>query len=247
MKDNQDYRISHTSPEKGKLYDANFKKLAYRAYVWSWEKMVLTDILSFYFNNKPIKYLDFACGTGRIIGYLEPMVNEAIGVDVSDSMLEVGKQNVKKAELIKVDLTKELIFKEDYFDLITAFRFFLNAQQELRMDVFRILAKLLSQDGCFVFNIHCNSNSPLATLLRFNHWIKRRPGKLNSLELNDVRRMLTENGLRIDNIYHFGILPVIKENFTIPKKYIELIEAPASRMKAFAGISSQLIIVCRRV
>ena len=33
------------------------------------------------------RYLDFACGTGRITAIVAPLVGESVGVDVSESML----------------------------------------------------------------------------------------------------------------------------------------------------------------
>ena len=83
-----DYRKSHTAPGKGMSYEKSFNEHSYRKYVSSWEKKILENLVNKCFQGDlKIRYLDFACGTGRIIGYMEDLVDTSIGVDISDSML----------------------------------------------------------------------------------------------------------------------------------------------------------------
>ena len=83
----------------------------------------------------PLVHLDFACGTGRILEYFAGRVDSSTGVDVSDSMMEVAGRWPPKAELIEADLTQNDVLGDRRFNLITAFRFFPNAEPELRQAV----------------------------------------------------------------------------------------------------------------
>src|SRR5207249_2994067 len=72
-------------------------------------------------------YLDFACGTGRVISFVEALVSSSLGIDTSEEMLRVAAKKVQRSELLCIDIT-ERVDLEGTYDLITAFRFFLNAE-----------------------------------------------------------------------------------------------------------------------
>jgi ubiquinone/menaquinone biosynthesis C-methylase UbiE len=90
-----DYRLSHISPNKGVTYDVSFEALPYRKMVWMWEKKILTNqITKIRLKHGNLRYLDFACGTGRILAHLEASMVESYGVDVSQPMLDIAEQRV---------------------------------------------------------------------------------------------------------------------------------------------------------
>ena len=68
---------------------------------------------------------DFGCGTGRILAYLEERVARAVGVDPAETMVQVARQRVRRAELVVADITRNDVLSGDMFDVITAFRIFL--------------------------------------------------------------------------------------------------------------------------
>ena len=91
----EDYRASHTAPDKGATYAAGFEKKNNFGFVWEWEQQALAQImdeLGYQASERHGAYLDFACGTGRIIGHLAGRFEQATGVDVSESMLEQARQ-----------------------------------------------------------------------------------------------------------------------------------------------------------
>lgn len=244
----KDYRNSHLAPEKGLTYAKTFEEYPYRSYVWSWEKRVLKDVIAHYFPGREnIRYLDFACGTGRIIGYIENLVDLSCGVDISDSMLEVGRQNVKRSELFKADLTYDNIFAGQTFDLITAFRFFLNAQPELREAAIRILAGLLSDRGYLVFNIHMNEGSTAERVRHIYNWIKHRPkDSYQALGRQQVIQMVEKAGLQLVRTYHFGLIPIVNEKSRFPEHFFNFIEETGSKIPYLESPSRYVIYVCRR-
>ncbi len=74
---------------------------------------------------KPKKILDIATGTGDFaIAALKLKPNEVIGVDISQGMLDVGKEKMKKKgvdNIVRMELgdSEELPFDDNYFDALT--------------------------------------------------------------------------------------------------------------------------------
>ena len=130
-----DYRLSHRAPEKGRSYDEDYARMLWLTYLWKREQRVLDGVLKTYLPSHAIRYLDFACGTGRIAQYLDPRVAKVIAVDISESMLALARQKLPAATILNVDLTHNDILGDALFDMITAFRFFPNAQHALRTAV----------------------------------------------------------------------------------------------------------------
>jgi predicted TPR repeat methyltransferase len=128
------YRDSHKHTGKGAEYEVHYQTQAWDRFLWSREQKILLNILDKYFANRDIHLLDFACGTGRVTNLLENRVATSTGVDVSESMLTIAREKLKRTEIIQADITREKnILKPKKFNLITAFRFFLNAEPELRL------------------------------------------------------------------------------------------------------------------
>lgn len=246
MQEKIDYRYSHTAPDKGIDYETTFSIFNYRKYIWDWEKEILKKISFKYFSNKnDIKYLDFACGTGRIISFLEKDMSESIGVDISDSMINIARTNVKNSKIIKVDLTKDNIFKENYFDLITSFRFFLNAQPELREEALNVLSKILKDEGYFVFNIHLNKTSIYSRIIHLIRKIAHLDYEIKSMSIEQASQMVEKAGLEIMTTFHFAVFPILKENTKIPISAIDPFEKFISKVPFLRYFSRYIIFVCK--
>ncbi|HAA48954.1 MAG TPA: hypothetical protein DCE43_04495, partial [Planctomycetaceae bacterium] len=99
------YRQSHQGC--GTEYHSQFSDNPRRRMMWQIEQAMLEDVLESTRQQSPvgINYLDFACGTGRVLGFVSEHTNTATGVDVSDSMLEVAATSAPGAELISADIT----------------------------------------------------------------------------------------------------------------------------------------------
>jgi len=82
-----DYRDSHTGPNSSAIgYDENWRFETFDSIVWEREKNLLKYFMNRYVMKKQ-RYLDFACGTGRILHHLEDQFDSSIGVDISSNML----------------------------------------------------------------------------------------------------------------------------------------------------------------
>ena len=71
MVKSESYTDSHKHPEKGISYDNHYAVNSWQRFMWAREQLALKCILQTYLKNRKIDLLDFACGTGRVLGYLE--------------------------------------------------------------------------------------------------------------------------------------------------------------------------------
>jgi SAM-dependent methyltransferase len=161
----QDYRTTHIGPESwAKDYDAKlFAPGSFDAVMWEREQALLDHIVR---ERVPRRhsYLDFACGTGRVLSHVERGFERAVGLDISPTMLAVARERVSNATLVQGDATRDpQALQGRQFDFITAFRFFLNAQPSLRDAAMDFLAAALRDgDSRLLFNVHGNRYSTRA-------------------------------------------------------------------------------------
>lgn len=176
----EEYSTSHLG--HGVDYDESFEDLPMRAVIWEQERMLLDELA-----HGPLRpvatghVVDLACGTGRITEQLVAFLPEArmTGVDIAASMLEVARQRVPSAEFIEMDATK-LPDALGYgaIDLITAFRFFANADAGLRRAIVDSIDRALRPGGLLMTENHRNFWS-LSYLARRARGRSGAPGALN--------------------------------------------------------------------
>ncbi|MHC4203209.1 MAG: class I SAM-dependent DNA methyltransferase [Planctomycetota bacterium] len=237
------YRNSHKYEAKGAEYEAYYQNKSWQRFLWSREQEIILKILEKFFAGKDVHLLDFACGTGRITQLLENRVKTSTGVDVSGSMLTVAKEKLKRTELIEADITADNVLKPGKYNLITAFRFFLNAEPELRSAAIKELAYLLDEDGYLVFNNHQNSGSPWIRL-RYAHYRKKNPeGTFNVMSIEQMTKLVEGAGLEIIKVYPIGFFhpPKVPVSFQINRA----IDRVTSKFKFLNRFSESPIAVCR--
>lgn len=237
------YEESHQAPGKGESYETYYSSDPEMQYLWRQECRVLERVLEEYFRGQPPHLLDFACGTGRIASFLESRVASSYAVDISDSMLDIARKKLTRTNLFKVNLIKERPFPEKSFNLITAFRFFLNAEPELRLAALRALEPLLAEGGCFVFNIHQNLHSLYYWPSHLYARIRHIPPDV-TLSIGECDAILRQVGLRIERVYPVGLLHIPKLRFSDSMR--ERVDGVAMRSISLGRMSDSPIIVARR-
>ena len=245
MKENEDYRNSHLGSDKAHSYHQQFKYNKYRAMIWDKEKIILNKIVKKNFSDGVSNYLDFACGTGRILGFLSKYAREITGVDLSESMLEIAKKSTPdSAQLICEDITKNDTLNDNKYDLITAFRFFPNAQRELRNSSMQVLIKHLTDDGILVFNNHKNHTSFLYTLARL---FRGKAAAITTITMkhSEVKLLCDEHGLKIIDTYHTGIIPSFERFISLPFFLFSPLESFLSRIKILKYFAFNVVYVCK--
>ena len=242
------YRESHLA--EGAAYHDKFVRGPYRSAIWEIEQAKLEGIVSRFVAGRttPTRLLDFATGTGRILQLLEGRVASATGVDVSASMLEVAKGHLLRSELIEADLTREEALADRQFDLITAFRFFPNAEPALREEAMRALAALLAEDGILVINNHLRCSGSKMRLRRLRRRIR---GKGNDRDLHcmtdrEVESLAARRGLSIVESHPLAVIPVLKEKRPLlPKPAISWIERQMGGLPIVRGLANIKIHVLK--
>jgi SAM-dependent methyltransferase len=197
MQSQEDYRLSHL--ERGPSYDAVLAETPFDAYMAAWERRHLTDIVQQLFPAGVPRYLDFACGTGRITTAVAPLSRHSVAVDISPSMIEVAKSKLPATAFHLADLTQSQL-DIGSFDLITSFRFFGNAQDDLRDKVLRTLVERLAPGGYLVINNHRNPRALYALLDRFTG------GDAGGMDLHmpKLRALLERHRLHVKSLKPIG-------------------------------------------
>ena len=205
------YRQQFTEQSKAGQYEAIYTETSYSEVLWQLEKNRLEAFIEeFRQSHSRIDYMDFAAGTGRVISMLEDKVDSATGIEISEAMITVAKKKLSKARMICTDITAPDAEIEGRYDLITAFRFVLNAEPSLRLAALRALAaRLKDETSCIVFNNHGNLWSPKLILWPFHKL--RRLGRSYQTEGNymtngEAKNLADQAGLRIDRVVGYGLL-----------------------------------------
>jgi ubiquinone/menaquinone biosynthesis C-methylase UbiE len=150
------YRMSHQAAEARIAYDRTFE-VGYYAGLWRKIEQPLLESILRPLGGPERTSLDFACGTGRITKVAARFFGSVVGVDVSEAMLS-NASVPENVTLICADITRTPL--ERQFNVITAFRFFLNAEDNLRRDALRTIYRHLHEDGVLVCNIQLNKPHP---------------------------------------------------------------------------------------
>ena len=236
-----DYRAIHI--QKGSQYDSNLAESPFDAYMSGWERKHLPALLKRFFPNGPVRYLDFACGTGRITQQVAPLAAESMGVDISPTMLDEARRKCPQTEFRQADLTKEDPDLGE-FDLATSFRFFGNAQDELREDALRAISKRLTRGGHLIINSHRNPRALYSVLGRLTG------GSADAMDLHlpKLRGLLERHGLDVVHLQPIGAW-MYRTRLMLSAKADD---ARAIRNEArfgsaaFAGIAPDVIVVARK-
>lgn len=199
-KDKRDYRNSYQNEKNANKYDKRYNKENIYTYIWeNFEKDILTSILK---KNKG-PYLDFACGSGRVLRETQDLFPESYGLDISKEMLDLGRYKIH-SKLIQGDVTREYI-KVPKLEVITAFRFFLNAHNSLRHETMFHLSKYLQPGGKIILNVH--GNIPSIYLLPVA-WRKIKNQNIRSLSKKKVAEFAASGNMKIVGHYGCGFFPI---------------------------------------
>lgn len=147
-----EYSSSHL--HAGTVYQARFHERPGRAAMWALEQPLIREIFA---RLAPHRMLDFATGTGRIAVELEATLPncELHAIDISADMLEQARAKCRKVAFHQMDGRQALAeFGKDAFDAVSAFRFFPNADPDLREAAADQIAGLTKPGGHVVLNNH---------------------------------------------------------------------------------------------
>jgi SAM-dependent methyltransferase len=198
----ESYRASHQSAAIVADYVSTFE-VGYCAALWRKVEQPLLESILRPLGGPERTSLDFACGTGRIAKVSALYFGSVVGVDVSEAML-LAAPVPDNVTLLCIDITNAP--SQQAFDVVTAFRFFLNAEDALRRDALRAIYRHLREGGVLVCNIQLNATSPIGLISRIlNRAYPRRPR--NTLTLDQFSRVLSDEGFEVIESTYYGYLP----------------------------------------
>jgi SAM-dependent methyltransferase len=191
------------------------------------------------------RYLDFACGTGRILDVGAARFEDVTGIDVSEAMVAVARRKRPSATIVCADVLFDPIVI-DSFDVITLFRFLVRAR-ELREPILGWLRTVVRDDGVLVVNNHRNAASLRGLAFR----IRRRfhPTEFDSeiLSDSDVVALLGRTGFEVVEEYGFGLVPSFRGHLLLPQSLIFSIESRLAGSGPLARLAKNRIYVCRPI
>jgi SAM-dependent methyltransferase len=227
---------------------------SYSSFIWGLQRPVLRDFIGSLKAERgtPVRLLDFACGTGRIISSVETLVDEAEGIDISEKMLAVARGKCKKARLRVGDILSQSELLKDNYDIITCFRFLLNVEPEIRLRALRRLRQALQEpDGRLIVSVHGNARSLRHPAIVWKRWrlrrvpaVVRRETMLNEMSVEDAEKLLDGAGFMIEHRWGFGITPPTVYRTPL-RRVAAAIDRYAARQSRFTRRSVDLVFVCR--
>lgn len=211
------YTRSHL--EKGKGYQEGFRRLPGRRMIWDLEQRILTRFVQEW--GPWNRCLDFAAGTGRIAGLTIDACSEQYLLDVSPTMLEVAKARFPGAIVRCGDFrdgTHDL--PDGEFGLVTAFRFFPNAEPDLREAAMAFTASKVAPGGWVVCNNHRNFWS-IPYLAQRAVFYRGGSGGMRNQEMIALAK---RHGLSLVRQYALGVVPQTERFAILPWKVVAAIE-----------------------
>jgi len=156
-------------------------------------------------------------------------------------MLAVAKETAPAADLRHEDITTGgSSVTQESFDLITAFRFFPNAEPQLRDEAMAALAPLLTSEGVMVFNNHLNHTSLMRSL-------GRRLGRFRATTMthDEAVELAHRHGLRVATTWSLGALPLNDKLLFLPRAVREA-EWALARLACYPRLAQDVLYVCLR-
>ncbi|MBU2676865.1 MAG: methyltransferase domain-containing protein [Gammaproteobacteria bacterium] len=243
------YKEKFTAPSSARNYEQRYAPETADDLLWQVEQTHLNKVISQLREKLTrIDYLDFACGTGRIISFVEPQVDSATGIEISPEMVRIAQKYVKDASLQCRDITSEDAEIENKYDLITTYRFILNAEPALRVAGFKALAaRLKDQSSRLVFSNHGNPWSYKALMwpVHFGRQLlfgKKREG--NYLTRRQTRAVLDAAGLEIVDVTGVGFISakIVK---LLPFSWCQKTEATLAGKPLLQRLGVNQLYVCK--
>jgi ubiquinone/menaquinone biosynthesis C-methylase UbiE len=252
-----DYRDCHTSDEAVGAYRDVYAGGYYAAQWRLLEQPLLRQLFNEQRERGANRMLDIACGQGRITLLGAEYFPTVLGVDYSPQMLARAKESQHDNPTGRdTDLQFQVgdvrsFTADEKFDVVTAFRFFLNAEDDLRIEGLRCVVRNLAPSGVFITNVHVAASSPLACFYgaaKAARRVLKKPfsSVRNSISLGNFERMLAAEGLRIDRVYRYSLLPRVG---SLTDRLAERHIGKIDRIGRFVpGLNrlSQAFIVCAR-
>lgn len=238
------YRLSHLTASKARSYDDDlWDPRAAKGLDWLIEQQLLADVVRDLAPAAPRTCADFACGTGRILHFLSGRFPSVTGIDISAEMLRLARSRCPQAVLVEGDVTVDRDLAPGPFDLITAFRFFLNAEPALRSQALTWMRSALRPGGAVVANFHLNPASIRGRYLRLRTSGTAKPAPA-MMSTDEAGRLLEAHGFTVCQVIGYGFLPYRRDGRSqLAPEIRRFIEMRLAGNRTLLPIAGNFIIV----
>ena len=242
-----DYRKSHVSKDKGARYDALYAPgSALAFYCDHFERPYIeAQFARVQKERGGGRYLDFACGTGRILAVGAAYFDDTVGIDVSEAMTTIARTKTPRAQIVEADVLTQPV-DVGTFDVVTLFRFLLRAGV-LRDDILDWLRGVIRDDGILIVNNHRNAHSVRGMTYRIGHTIRPDGFENELLTDREVAALLRRHGFDVVEAYGFGTVPSFRGRLLLPRWLLLALERRLSRSRRLMRFAKNRIYVCRPV
>jgi predicted TPR repeat methyltransferase len=215
--------------------------------MWEVEQRMLREILGRHCpDHASARALDFACGPGRISRFMEPLVGQLVGVDISEQMLERARASGLRCQLVCANITECPQDVPGEMDIILAFRFLLLANPDLRQACIAQLTKKLKSDASImILNSHGNPTSYRALASLRDRLLRPSKARLPSFSFTDMNKLAAECGLELVDVRGVGLIPRSLAR-VIPRGLFVALESLFARMPLIWRMGTHLFFVLRR-
>lgn len=241
----QAYAQAFQAGDAGTAWDkVVYSRASYDTFIWELQQPRLLSVARHVAAASPgARMLDFACGTGRVLAAIEPFAQEAVGLDISPAMLAAARSKVQRATVLCGNILDSPDLLGADFDMITAFRFFLNTEPSLRLPIMKALAqRLRGPESRLVFNVHGNTSSVLGLYRVARPLAKNRNAR--TMSYTETKRLAEDAGLKVEACYGYGLTP--RRLYSTPLgPLLRRIDTWAASQQPLARLTRDLLFICR--
>ena len=238
------YRTSHLGKDRGLRYDATH---AHKVDALIWDEFIkdfVDERMRDCAARGGTRYLDFACGTGRVLKLGVPHFQRCVGIDISADMLAVACDRVPSAEFVCADVTADADAASGEFDCVTLFRFLLNAERSLSLEVLDWLAEHMPKGAILIGNNHMNTMSFRGAVTVLSNGVLRT--RHRHLSRRTTESLLERSGFRVLEWSGYRVWPTLKGKPVFGRKGQLALEKLAHRLH-LGALGSELVFVAERV
>ncbi|MCG2724747.1 MAG: class I SAM-dependent methyltransferase [Elusimicrobia bacterium] len=157
------------------------------------------------------KLLDIGCGDGVFLNYMRARDWKVFGVETSESGYKLCEQK-------KINVSKELNFQGESFDIITLWQSLEHMESPAR--VLREIHKVLSENGVLIISAPNINSMEYAIFKKFWFHLDL-PRHLNHFSVATLKKLLQKSGFKVLKTEHcsfeynpYGLMQTIMNTFT---------------------------------
>lgn len=144
------------------------------------------------------KILDAGCGSGRDVLFFVNQGFDVTGIDLSDKLLEIAKNNGKRAKFVKQDIRKP-VFPENSFDGIWCCASLLHLNYHEAKKTLSNFYKILKPNGLLVLIVKEGFGECIESLGKLPHQNRY----TTFFQEEELKKIVCGAGFKVDNIYVF--------------------------------------------